>query len=87
MAIGGSTNTVLHLPAVANDAGLKLPLETFDAISQRTPYMVKLSPSGDHHMQDLDEAGGIPAVMALLIKKGVVHGDLPTVTGKRLQKT
>ena len=51
MAIGGSTNTVLHLPAVANDAGLKLPLDTFDAISQRTPYMVKLSPAGDHHIR------------------------------------
>lgn len=86
MAIGGSTNTVLHLPAVANDAGLKLPLETFDAISQRTPYMVKLSPSGDHHIQDLDEAGGIPAVMSLLIKKGVVHGDLPTVTGATVEE-
>ncbi len=82
MAIGGSTNTVLHLPAVANDAGLKLSLETFDAISQRTPYMVKLSPSGDHHMQDLEEAGGIPAVLALLHQKGVIHGEPETVTGK-----
>jgi dihydroxy-acid dehydratase len=82
MAIGGSTNTVLHLPAIAHDAGLKLPLELFDAISNRTPYLVKLSPSGPHHMQDLDEAGGIPAVMGALIDKGVVRGDLPTVTGK-----
>ncbi len=82
MAIGGSTNTVLHLPAIAHDAGFRLPLDVFDEISSRTPYLVKLSPSGPHHMQDLDEAGGIPAVMGALIDKGVVHGDLPTVTGK-----
>lgn len=86
MAIGGSTNTVLHLPAIANDAGIKLTLETFDAISQRTPYLVKLSPTGDHHMQDLDEAGGIPAVMSLLLKKGVIHGELPTVTGQTVSE-
>jgi dihydroxy-acid dehydratase len=82
MAIGGSTNTVLHLPAVAHDAGVPLPLEKFDALSSRTPYLVKLSPSGPHHMQDLDEAGGIPAVMAELLRHGALHGDLPTVTGK-----
>ncbi|MFN2283422.1 MAG: dihydroxy-acid dehydratase, partial [Anaerolineae bacterium] len=82
MALGGSTNTVLHLPAVANDAGIKLPLTAFDAISKRTPYLIKLSPAGPHHIQDLDEAGGIPAVMAELNGKGVIHGDLPTVTGK-----
>ncbi len=82
MAIGGSTNTVLHLPAIAHDAGVPLPLETFDAVSGRTPYLVKLSPSGPHHMQDLDEAGGIPAVMAELLRHGVLHGELPTVTGK-----
>lgn len=81
MAIGGSTNTVLHLPAVAHAAGVSLPLHTFDAVSARTPYLVKLSPSGPHHMQDLDEAGGIPAVMAELHGGGQLHGDLPTVTG------
>jgi dihydroxy-acid dehydratase len=86
MAIGGSTNTVLHLPAVANDAGIKLPLETFDEISRKTPYLVKLSPAGDHHMQDLNEAGGIPAVISLLLKKGVIHGELPTVTGKNVKE-
>jgi len=82
MAIGGSTNTVLHLPAIAYDAGIDLPLSLFDAISNRTPYLVKLSPSGPHHMQDLDEAGGIPTVMAQLMEKDVINGDLPTVTGK-----
>jgi dihydroxy-acid dehydratase len=82
MAIGGSTNTVLHLPAVAHEAGVSLPLERFDAASSRTPYLVKLSPSGAHHMQDLDEAGGVPAVMAELCRQDLLHGDLPTVTGK-----
>ena len=82
MAIGGSTNTVLHLPAVAHDTGVSLPLATFDAVSGRTPYLVNLSPSGPHHMQDLDEAGGIPAVMAELFNHDLLHGDLPTVTGQ-----
>ena len=82
MAIGGSTNTVLHLTAVAHEAGVDLQLTKFDDISQRTPYLVKLSPSGPHHMQDLDEAGGIPAVMAELHGHDLLFGDLPTVTGK-----
>jgi dihydroxy-acid dehydratase len=82
MAIGGSTNTVLHLPAIAYDAGIELPLTLFDAISGRTPYLVKLSPAGPHHMEDLDEAGGIPAVLSSLLEEGLIHGDLPTVTGK-----
>jgi dihydroxy-acid dehydratase len=82
MAIGGSTNTVLHLPAVADAADVSLPLETFDVVSSRTPYLVKLSPSGPHHMQDLDEAGGIPAVMAELHHHGLLSGDLLTVTGR-----
>jgi len=82
MAIGGSTNTVLHLPAIAHAAGISLPLEKFDAVSGRTPYLVKLSPSGPHHMQDLDEAGGVPAVMAELFGRNLLHGDLQTVTGR-----
>ena len=82
MAIGGSTNTVLHLPAIAHEAGIPLPLEQFDAASRRTPYLVKLSPSGPHHMQDLDEAGGVPAVMAELLRHERLHGDVPTVTGR-----
>lgn len=82
MALGGSTNTVLHLPAIANDAGLKLPLDTFDVISKHTPYLIKLSPAGPHHIQDLDEAGGVPAVMAELRGKNCIHGYALTVTGK-----
>jgi dihydroxy-acid dehydratase len=82
MAIGGSTNTVLHLPAIAHEAGLKLPLELFDAVSRRTPYLVKLRPSGPHHMEDFDEAGGVPAVMAELLEQNLLRGGLLTVTGK-----
>ncbi|HNT75950.1 MAG TPA: dihydroxy-acid dehydratase [Anaerolineae bacterium] len=82
MALGGSTNTVLHLPAIAHDAGATLPLATFDAISRRTPYLIKLSPAGPHHIQDLDEAGGVPAVMAELRGKNLLHTELPTVTGQ-----
>ncbi len=81
MALGGSTNTVLHLLAIAHAAGIDLPLDRFDRISARTPYLVKLSPSGPHHMQDLDEAGGVPAVMAELHRGGLIHGDALTVTG------
>jgi dihydroxy-acid dehydratase len=81
MAIGGSTNTVLHLPAIAHEAGLKLPLELFDTVSRRTPYLVKLRPSGPHHMEDFDEAGGVPAVMADLLEHDLLRGGLLTVTG------
>ncbi|QGP91484.1 Dihydroxy-acid dehydratase [Neomoorella glycerini] len=82
MALGGSTNTCLHLPAVAREAGVELDLSTFDAISRRTPQICKLSPAGSQHIQDLDEAGGIPAVMAELYRHGLIDGSNLTVTGK-----
>jgi len=82
MAVGGSTNTVLHLPAIAREAGVSLSLGLFDQVSSRTPYLVKLRPSGPHHMQDLDEAGGVPAVMAELLRRSLLHGEARTVTGK-----
>lgn len=82
MAIGGSTNTVLHLPAIAHEGGISLPLERFNMVSDRTPHLVKLSPSGPHHMQDLNEAGGVPAVMAELLRHDLLHGEPQTVTGK-----
>lgn len=63
LALGGSTNTALHIPAIAHDAGIELPLELFDIISKETPNIVKLEPAGDHFMEDLEYAGGIPAVM------------------------
>lgn len=81
MGIGGSSNTVLHLTAIAHEAGITLPPPLFDEISAKTPYITKLSPAGIHHMQDLNEAGGIPAVMHELSKKGVIHLDALTVTG------
>jgi len=82
MGMAGSSNTVLHLPAIAHEAGIELELDLFDRISGRTPYLCKLSPSGHHHMQDLHEAGGIPALMKELAKKDLLHLDLITVTGK-----
>ncbi len=81
MGIGGSSNTVLHLTAIAHEAGIELPAPLFDEISRRTPYITKLSPAGIHHIQDLDEAGGIPAVMHELAKKNLIHLDALTITG------
>jgi dihydroxy-acid dehydratase len=81
MGVGGSSNTVLHLPAIAYDAGIELPLELFDSLSAKTPYITKMSPGGSHHLQDLNEAGGISAVMKELSKKGLIHTDALTVTG------
>ena len=81
MGIGGSTNTVLHLTAIAHEAGIELPAAKFDEISRRTPYIAKLSPAGAHHRRDLNEAGGINAVMKELSKKGIIHTDAMTVVG------
>lgn len=81
MGIGGSSNTVLHLTAIAHEAGITLPAPLFDEISAKTPYITKLSPAGIHHMQDLNEAGGVCAVMNELSKKGLIHLDALTVTG------
>jgi dihydroxy-acid dehydratase len=78
MALGGSTNTVLHLTAIANEAGIKLPLELFDEISKKTPQIACLEPVGDHYMEDLDNAGGIPAVL-FAIQKSLLHSK--TVSG------
>jgi dihydroxy-acid dehydratase len=82
MGIGGSTNTVLHLPAIAYEAGVELPLDLFNEIAQKTPYITKLSPGGTHHIQDLFEAGGMQVVMKELSAKNLIHTDIPTVTGK-----
>lgn len=81
MAIGGSTNTVLHLPAIAHEAGVDLSLDLFDEISRKARYITKMSPGGSYHMQDLDEAGGISAVMKELTKIGLIHTHCLTVTG------
>ena len=82
MALGCSTNTVLHLPAIFAEAGLDMGLEVFDELSSKSPNLCKLSPAGRHFMVDLDNAGGIPAVMDELGKLGLIHKDCLTVTGK-----
>ena len=82
MALGCSSNTVLHLPAVFGEAGLDMGLEVFDEVSRKSPNLCKLSPAGKHFMVDLDNAGGIPAVMSELDKLGLIHENCMTVTGK-----
>jgi dihydroxy-acid dehydratase len=82
MAIGGSTNTVLHMPAIAAEFGLNLDLEMFDKLSKQTPHLVNLRPGGPYHMIDLDRAGGIPAILARL--KSKLNLDAMTVTGRTL---
>ena len=82
MAIGGSTNTVLHMPAIASEFGLNLDLEMFDEMSRETPHLVNLRPGGPHHMIDLDRAGGIPAILSRL--KSKLNLDAMTVTGRTL---
>jgi dihydroxy-acid dehydratase len=81
MALGCSTNTVLHLPAIFAEAGLDLSLDLFDGISRKTPNLCRLAPAGPHHLEDLHRAGGIPAVMAELAGKGLLELDVLTVTG------
>jgi dihydroxy-acid dehydratase len=82
MALGCSTNTVLHIPAIAHEAGIKLDLNLFNKISEKTPNLCKLSPAGPHHIEDLDAAGGIQAVLKAIGKLGVVDTKAMTVTGK-----
>jgi dihydroxy-acid dehydratase len=84
MAVGGSTNTALHLPAIAWYGEVDLTLDDFDEISGRAPHLCNLAPSGPDHMEDLDRAGGIPAVMNELSKKGLLHTDVKTVAGRNL---
>ncbi|NLN47001.1 MAG: dihydroxy-acid dehydratase [Clostridiaceae bacterium] len=81
MALGCSTNSVLHLLAIANEAGVQVDLSTVERRSAATPNLCKLSPAGDHHIQDLHRAGGVPAVMKQLLDAGLIDGTLPTVTG------
>ena len=87
MAIGGSSNTALHLPAIAHEAGIELPLSRFDVISKKTPYLTKLSPGGSHHIIDLNEAGGISAVMNELDKLGLINKECITVCDKTIGET
>lgn len=84
MALGGSTNSILHLPAIAYEAGIDLDLELVNEISAKTPNLCKLSPAGSHHITDLDLAGGVSAVMKELSKKDLLALDNMTVTGQSL---
>ena len=81
MALGCSTNTVLHVPAIAHEAGIELDLDLFNTISKRTPHLCSLRPGGPHFLEDLNRAGGIPAVMKELAKGGLIHEHLKTVSG------
>ena len=85
-AMGGSTNAVLHLLAIAHEAGVALSLEEFDSISSRTPYVADMKPGGRYVMADLDRVGGVPLVMKRLLDAGLLHGDVLTVTGKTLRQ-
>ncbi len=84
MALGGSTNAVLHLLAIAHEARVDLTLEDFDRISRKTPHVGDLKPFGRYHMVDLDQIGGVPVVLRALYDEGLIHGDALTVTGQTM---
>jgi dihydroxy-acid dehydratase len=84
MALGGSTNAVLHLMAIANEAGVELSLEDFDTISRRTPHIGDMKPFGRYHMVDLDRIGGVPVVLRVLLDAGLLNGNVMTVTGRTM---
>jgi dihydroxy-acid dehydratase len=84
MTVGGSTNAVLHLLAVAHAAGVELSMDDFQTVSDRTPYLADLRPSGKYVQEDLHKAGGVPGVMKYLLAHGRLHGDCLTVTGRTL---
>lgn len=86
MALGGSTNSVLHLLAIAHEAGIDSPLAELNEFSARTPHLCKMSPAGKHHIEDLDQAGGIPAVMGELMAVGLLDGEALTVTARTLSE-
>ena len=82
MALGGSTNTVLHLPAIAKEAAIELNIDLFSELSKTTPNLCRISPAGTDHLEDLDAAGGVPALMSELSEQNLIHKDALTVTGK-----
>ncbi|MEO7557095.1 MAG: dihydroxy-acid dehydratase, partial [Acidimicrobiales bacterium] len=84
MALGGSTNAVLHLLAIANEARVELALADFNAVAARVPHIADTKPHGNYHMFDLDQVGGVPMVMRHLLEAGLLHGDCLTVTGKTI---
>ncbi len=86
MALGCSTNTVLHVPALAHEAKINLGLDIFNELSLKTPHLCSISPGGAHHLEDLYAAGGIMAVMAELFNNGLINGNCLTVTGKKVKE-
>jgi len=85
-AMGGSTNSFLHLPAIAHEAGVKINLDDFERIGRRTPHIADLRPGGRYVMVDLDRVGGVPLVMKKLLEKGLLNGETLTVTGKTVRE-
>lgn len=87
MAMGGSTNTVLHTLAIAHEAGIDYPIERINEVAERVPHLAKIAPASDWHIEDVHNAGGVSAVLNELLKKdGALHGDCITVTGKTLRE-
>lgn len=84
VAIGGSTNACLHLPALAHEAGVEITLDDFDAIARRVPHVADMRPGGRFVQSDLHGAGGVPRIMKELLDRGLIHGDCLTVTGKTM---
>ncbi|HEV7722586.1 MAG TPA: dihydroxy-acid dehydratase, partial [Iamia sp.] len=83
-ALGGSTNAVLHLLAIANEAGVALELDDFNRVASRVPHLADMTPGGKFHMSDLDRIGGVPVVLKMLLDEGLLHGDVVTVTGRTM---
>ncbi|MEY2627907.1 MAG: dihydroxy-acid dehydratase [Actinomycetota bacterium] len=83
-AFGGSTNAVLHLLAIANEAGVELSLDDFNRIAAKVPHIADTKPGGKYHMSDIDRIGGVPVVLKMLLDAGLLHGDVMTVTGKTM---
>ena len=86
MAMGGSTNVVLHLPAIAAEAGIKLTLDDFDEVGRKVPEIANMKPGGEHTMEDLSRIGGVPLVIKKLLDVGMLDGNTMTVTGKTLKE-
>jgi dihydroxy-acid dehydratase len=83
-ALGGSTNAVLHLLAIANEAGVQLSLDDFNRVAARVPHIADTKPGGKYHMTDIDRIGGVPVVLKHLLEAGLLHGDVMTCTGKTM---
>jgi dihydroxy-acid dehydratase len=84
-AIGGSTNVVLHLLAIAKELGIKLKMNDFERVRKQTPHIADMRPGGAYVMSDLDRAGGVPVILSYLLKRGLIDGEVMTVTGKTMR--